>query len=320
MRVCVTGGAGYIGDCVVESLIEQGHYVTVVDSLIYTDSYMRPDVDFYNMDILGTQFTHFLMDSRFDAIIHLAAIVGDGACSANPEVTVQTNEERVKDIVDYIRYWCPNTRFIFASTCSVYGDNNEKLTEESETRPLSLYAGTKLKAEKFIEQASLKNYAIFRLGTLFGLSTPFARIRADLVANILTFKACEGQPLTVFGGDQWRPLIHVRDVGRIFAESVDDDYTGKFVLSHKNYKIIDIAREIMDAVRGESTLTITEAKFEDLRNYKVDNSKALSSGILTQISLKQGVEEMRQAYTRGRIKNPWITQYHNARYMKEHNG
>lgn len=317
MRVLVTGGAGYIGDCVVENLIEQGHWVTVVDKLLYTDSYMRPDVEFHNFDITGPNFIHYLARERFDAIIHLAAIVGDGACSADPEVTVSTNEEIVRHICDYIKLFSPNTRLIFASTCSVYGDNNDLLTEDSEVRPLSLYAGTKLNAEKYIEGTGVKNYVIFRLGTLFGMSTPFARIRADLVANVLTFRACEGKDLTVFGGDQWRPLIHVRDVGRIFAESVDDEYVGKFVLSHRNYKIIDIANVIMDEVKTSSNLHVTEAKFEDLRNYKVDNRKSLKSGILTRLSLRDGIFELNEAFRSGRIKNPWILQYHNARFMKE---
>ena len=317
MRVLVTGGAGYIGDSVVETLLEMGCQVSVVDKLLYSDSYMRPGVDFHNIDILSPDFVHFLMRNKYDAIVHLAAIVGDGACASNPDLTVRTNEDIVRDITDYILYFHPNTRLIFASTCSVYGVNNETLDEDSVTQPLSLYAGTKLNAEKAIEGSGIKNYVIFRLGTLFGLSTPFARIRADLVANILAFRACEGRDLTVFGGEQWRPLIHVRDVGRIFAEAVDDDYTGKFVLSHRNYKIADIADEIMENVSTSSRLVKTEAKFEDLRNYKVNNTKSLQNGILTHLTLKDGIRELEQAYRSGRIKDPWILPYHNAKFMKE---
>jgi nucleoside-diphosphate-sugar epimerase len=317
MRVLVTGGAGYIGDCVVENLIEQGHFVTVVDKLMYTDAYMRPDVDFRNIDILSYEFTHFLAREKFDAIVHLAAIVGDGACAVDHDLTVKTNEGSVAHIVDYIRNFSPNTRLIFASTCSVYGDNNDLLSEDSSTRPLSLYAGTKLRAEEHIENSDIQNYVIFRLGTLFGLSTPFGRIRADLVANILSFRACQQKDITVFGGDQWRPLIHVRDVGRIFAESVDDNYTGKIVLSHRNYKIVDIANQIMSSIDCGSKLIVTEAKFEDLRNYKVDNRKALNNNIMTRLTLKDGIEEIRQAFRSGRIKDPWILPYHNAKFMKE---
>ena len=199
----------------------------------------------------------------------------------------------------------------------MYGDNNELLNEESGVRPLSLYAGTKLNAEKYIKGTGLKNYVIFRLGTLFGMSSPFARIRTDLVANILTFRACEQQPLTVFGGDQWRPLIHVKDVGRIFAEAVDDEYVGSFVLSHRNYKIIDIAKEIVQHTNSSSSLVVTDAKFEDLRNYKVDNRKALGSGITTRLSLKDGIVEMQDFYSAGRIKNVWLPLYHNANFLKE---
>src|SRR5690606_32638383 len=117
---------------------------------------------------------------------------------------------------------------------------------------------------------------------------PHGRIRSDLVANIMTFKACENQQLSVFGGDQWRPLLHVRDAGRIFADAVDADYTGTVVLSHRNYKIKDIAEAIVKITRTTSEVLSTDVKFEDLRNYKVDNRKALKLGIIPEIGLEEG--------------------------------
>lgn len=314
MRVLVTGGAGYIGDCVVEELLNLNHSVTVVDNLTYTDSYMRPGVVFKRFDVTDNEFYEWLEKvDRFDAIIHLAAMVGDGACQASPEYTVKLNEEAVDRLCDFINGVCPDTRLLFASTCSVYGDNNDKLTEESVTKPLSLYAGTKLNAEKYVKE--LDNSVVFRLGTLYGISTAFARIRCDLVANILTFKAFEGQKLTVFGGEQWRPLVHVKDVGRIFAESVTQSYTGTVILSGFNYRIIDVADTVKE-ITG-APIVVTDMKFEDLRNYRVDNTKARSLGINMMKTLRMGVDEMIRSLRDGRIKNPWINKYHNARYIKE---
>lgn len=314
MRVLVTGGAGYIGDSVVENLLEGGHDVSVIDKLMYTNSYMREGVSFLGEDIRtdGVIFD-LAKHGVWDTIIHLAAIVGDGACQANPEETVSINEDFVNNLVNHIN---PKTRLIFASTCSVYGANNNILDESSETNPLSLYAGTKLNAEKHISRHP--NHVIFRLGTLFGLSSPFGRIRSDLVANILTFKACEGKKLTVFGGGQWRPMLHVRDAGRIFAEAAEADFTGTFILSCKNYRISDLAHTIMKIVDGNGGMEITDMKFEDLRNYKVSNKKSIDVGIISEISIEDGIMEIMLKYKlEGRIKNPWLTQYNNAKFIKE---
>ena len=314
MKVLVTGGAGYIGDAVVENLIRKGHHVHVVDKLLYTDSYMRPGCKFTRVDVRSPEFFEILNDNHWDAVIHLAAIVGDGACNTNPTETVSINEEFVRDLV---KSTPAATRLIFASTCSVYGANNDILNEDSPTNPLSLYAGTKLRAEGYILQHP--NNVVFRLGTLFGISTPFGRIRADLVANILTFKACAGEKITVFGGDQWRPLVHVRDVGRVFAQAAEMPYKGTFILSHNNYKIIDVANYVMDAAPQNGGLEVTEMKFEDLRNYKVDNTKAIKNLIHTRIGLEEGILEIIKIQKEGRIKTPWATHYHNAKYIKEYN-
>lgn len=312
-RVLVTGAAGYIGDSVVENLIANGHEVVGVDKLLYTDSYMRPGLEFHRLDVRSPEFFSILNDNYWHAVIHLAAIVGDGACQANPEETVSINEKFVQDLT---KSTMGATKLIFASTCSVYGANSDMLNERSGTSPLSLYAGTKLNAEEYIGRH--RNHVIFRLGTLFGLTSPFGRIRADLVANILTFKACEGQTLTVFGGEQWRPMLHVRDAGRIFAEAVEKDYTGTFILSHSNYKITDVAKSISNLIDGCGGIEITDMKFEDLRNYRVSNRKARGAGIEPMLLLRDGIKEIEQIYKiQGRIKNPWATQYHNAKFIKE---
>jgi nucleoside-diphosphate-sugar epimerase len=321
MKILVTGAAGYIGDAVIETLLAYKKTtstvrILAVDNLMYTNAYMRPGVNFKKVDILSDEFFELLDEYKPDSIVHLAAIVGDGACQENPELTVATNEMFVKRLVEAIP---ETTKLVFASTCSVYGANNDLLDEESETSPLSLYAGTKLNAEAHVKKH--KNHTIFRLGTLFGMSTGYARIRADLVANILTFKACENMPLTVFGGDQWRPLVHVIDVARIMATSAmhGERRLGTYILSKGNYRIIDIAEHLKKAFDRELDITITDMKFEDLRNYKVDTKKCEQPGTqpwLTPIlSLEWGIQDIIKKYDK--IKNPWHIEYHNARYHKE---
>ena len=129
MKVVVTGGAGYIGDCVVENLIQSGHDVIVLDNLLYTDSYMRPGLTFYFMDVCSHNDLEWLARAHpdVDAVVHLAAIVGDAACAEDPEHTVEVNDEATLHLTNL---W-PRARFIFASTCSVYGKNDDILDEFS---------------------------------------------------------------------------------------------------------------------------------------------------------------------------------------------
>ena len=116
------------------------------------------------------------------------------------------------------------------------------LDEESSINPLSEYASSKIQAEEYLKGT---NSVIFRLGTLFGISDEFSRIRLDLVVNILVTKALTDGKLTVFGGEQWRPLLHVNDVANAIENVLDKDIKGVYNLHHKNYKIIDIAEAIV---------------------------------------------------------------------------
>lgn len=314
MRVLVTGGAGYIGDAVVEHLKALHDSPLVVDSLIYSDEYTRDDVGFKRLDITTPAFIEYIKHQRIDAIIHLAAIVGDAACQISPERTRQINVDATRLLVDFVKQYQPHTKFVFASTCSVYGAKDGVLDEASEARPLSLYAETKLEAEKIVRE--LDNHVIFRLGTIFGLSTKFGRIRADLVANVMTYMALNCMPLMVNGGEQWRPLIHVEDVGQIMAECLDSELKGTFILSHKNYRISDIADTIVK-VLGKGKIEKRDLPFEDLRNYKVDNSKLSEEGFTPFRKLEDGILDIAQFVDSGRIKDPWISKYHNARFLKE---
>ena len=127
------------------------------------------------------------------------------------------------------------------------------LNEDSSVNPLSEYASSKLVAEKYLEDS---NAIIFRLGTLFGIGDQFSRIRLDLVVNILTTKALQDKKMSVFGGDQWRPLLHVKDVANAIDKTVDGDVNGIFNLHHKNYKIIELAEKIKEKIPDLSLIHI----------------------------------------------------------------
>jgi len=306
-NVLVVGGAGYIGGCLTDLLVERGHHVTIFDRLLYEERYLK-DVPFVFGDIRDTD-TLVKLQSKYDTIIWLAAIVGDGACSQDPELTYEVNYHSVKRFLDKTK-----RQLIFPSTCSVYGAQDGLLSEESTPKPLSVYAETKLLAEKAVlEHGGLA----FRLGTLFGLGDKFSRLRLDLVINVLTYKALAEGKITVFGGDQWRPVLAVRDVAAYFAEAVTRNYNDVFNISMKNVRIKDCA-SIYKNIFPDLQLEVVDSKFEDMRNYRVSTEKVESKFIFKpQITIESEVQRMIELLQERRIKNPLDPRYYNTHYVKE---
>ena len=307
MKVLVVGGAGYVGGGIVDKL-SQNHEVTVYDSLVYETSY-RKNVNFILGDIREYDKLNKILND-FDVVIWLAALVGDGACAINPELTHKINSESIKNLVKNF-----DKRIVFLSTCSVYGAQDGVLTEESETNPLSEYASSKLLGEEYLKDS---NSIIFRLGTLFGISDQFSRVRLDLVVNILTAKALMEKKISVFGGDQWRPLLHVKDVANAIDQTVDTSLNGIYNLHYKNYKIIDIAEKIKEKI-GDVEIDITPMSFEDARNYQVSSEKLEGeSKFKAEIGLEQGIDEIYELILNNRIKDINDPRYSNQNFLKEH--
>ena len=303
MNVLVVGGAGYVGGGIVDKL-KENHSVTVYDSLIYEESY-RKDVKFVYGDIRDHEKLLELLNSN-DAVIWLAALVGDGACAINPELTFQINSESVKFLAENFK-----KRIVFLSTCSVYGAQEGMLDESSSINPLSEYASSKVQAEEYLQNS---NAIIFRLGTLFGISDEFSRIRLDLVVNILVTKALSEGKLTVFGGDQWRPLLHVNDVANAINHTLENEVTGVFNLHYKNFKIIDIANKIIEKV-PTATIETTPMKFQDARNYQVSSEKLFNeTGFRAQVDLSTGIDEVYQLISSKRIKDVNHIRYSNQNF------
>ena len=305
MKILVVGGAGYVGGGIVDTLSKKNE-ITVYDSLIY-ESAFRKDVNFIYGDIRDYKKINSIL-SNFDAVVWLAALVGDGACSINPTLTHEINSETVKNLVKNF-----NGKIIFLSTCSVYGAQEGVLDENSEVNPLSEYASSKLIAEKYLEESDA---IIFRLGTLFGISDQFSRIRLDLVVNILTTKALVDKKMSVFGGDQWRPLLHVKDVANAIEHNISSDTKGIFNLHYKNFKIIEIAEKIKEKIPDVSIET-TPLPFQDARNYQVSSDKLKrETGFEASIELIQGIEEMYNLISSNRIKDINDPRYSNQNFLQ----
>ena len=306
MNILVVGGAGYVGGGIVDKL-SKDHEVTVYDSLIYETSY-RKKVNFILGDIRDSSKLNSILRD-FDVVVWLAALVGDGACAITPELTHEINTESVKNLVQNF-----DKRIVFLSTCSVYGAQDGILTESSDTNPLSEYASSKLKAEEHLKDS---NALIFRLGTLFGISDEFSRVRLDLVVNILTAKALIDKKISVFGGDQWRPLLHVNDVSNAISHCLNTDVTGIYNLHYKNYKIIDIAKEIEKKVK-DVEVEVTPMSFEDARNYQVSSQKLLDeTGFEASIELIKGVNEIYDLIFHNRIKDITDPRYSNQNFLQK---
>jgi len=306
VNILIVGGAGYVGGGIVDKL-KKHHQVTVYDSLIYEESY-RKDVNFVYGDVRD-QSKLLKLFKNHDAVIWLAALVGDGACAINPELTFEINSDSVKFLVENFK-----KRIVFLSTCSVYGAQDGILNEDSSINPLSEYASSKVQAEEYLKGS---NSIIFRLGTLFGISDEFSRIRLDLVVNILVTKALTEGKLTVFGGEQWRPLLHVNDVANAIEQTIDSETNGIFNLHYKNFKIIDIAEAIVNKV-DSAIIETTPMKFQDARNYQVSSEKLLSeTGFKAEIDLNTGINEIYDLIANNRIKNVNHKRYSNQNFLEE---
>lgn len=314
-KVLVVGGAGYVGGALVDLLKNINFLsVTVYDILAYESRYLKSGVTFIYGDIRDREKLAQILP-QFDIVVWLAALVGDGACAADPFLTESINTDSVKWLVDNFK-----GRIVFPSTCSVYGVNNDLIDEDATPNPLSVYAKTKLAAERYILEHGNRPL-VFRLGTLYGLGDEHSRIRLDLVVNVLTKRAVDGQVLRVCGGEQWRPLIHVKDVARAIVFGVLHDIEGLYNLASQNCTIKQIAEEVRRVVPG-CQVEFTEGKFEDLRNYRVcwDRwaKKVLknNSSFIPLWSLVDGVLQIAKVIREHRIKNPDDPMYSNEAHIK----
>jgi len=296
-KVLITGGAGYIGSILTEVLLNKGYYVTVIDNLYYNQISIAPfsynkNFNFILGDVRDEIKLKSLVESH-DIIIPLAAIVGMPACEANPELTVEVNYNQVKNIVKWIT---KNQMLLIPNTNSQYGSSNEIITEESEFKPLSLYAETKCKAEDAVLTSG--NGIALRLATVFGISY---RMRTDLLVNDFVYKALTDGYLVLFESHFIRNYIHIRDIANTFLfmiENYDKCNNNAFNvgLSNANLTKLELANTIKKYV---PELVIVKNEFKkdfDQRNYMISNYKLESKGWSPKLSIEDGIEELIKGY------------------------
>jgi nucleoside-diphosphate-sugar epimerase len=307
-KVLVVGGAGYIGGLTCDALIKKGFDVTVYDSLLYESRFLK-EVPFISGDIRDTEKL-VNVSKQFDIVVLMAALVGDPACSVDPLLTEEINYRAIRDFCNGVGN---DIHIVFMSTCSVYGAQDGLLNEDSPTNPLSSYASTKLRAEEHVLK---KNGTVFRLGTVFGLGDTYSRIRLDLVVNVLTMKAVKEGKIKINGGNQWRPIIAVKDIAGYITEACEKKINGVYVLSKENVIIRELGERVAKLIPN-TTIEYSEISFQDARNYQVDNSKSLRDFEYKPIvTVEEEVIRMIRLFEENRIENPEDKLYHNGIYLK----
>jgi nucleoside-diphosphate-sugar epimerase len=298
-RVLVTGGAGYIGSVLVDSLINRKYNVTVVDNLMYKQTSLTqychlPNFKFVKGDVRDWNMMKPLVDET-DIIIPLACIVGMPACKKYPELTQDTNQTAIEWLARNTR---DDQKIIFPTTNSGYGIGQDGIhcTEETPLKPISLYGVTKVKAEEALLQRG--NAVTFRLATVFGMSP---RMRLDLLVNDFTYKAFKDKYIVLFESHFKRNFIHIRDVIKAFLFAIDrfDQMKGKAYnvgLSTANISKKELCEAIKQFIPD---FYIAESEINedpDKRNYIVSNAKLESLGWMPSFSLKDGIQELLKAY------------------------
>jgi nucleoside-diphosphate-sugar epimerase len=321
-RILVIGGAGYLGSVLTRDLLAHGWRVRVLDSFRFggqaldaDDLRAHPGLDIVEGDIrcIGT-VTAALAD--MDGVVLLAALVGEPACDSDPKETVDINLLATKAVAHGCQHHGVR-RFVFASTDSIYGIREGVMQEDSAKNPLSLYARLKLLAEEEILGMATPEFqpTILRMCTLYGWSP---RMRFDLVVNTLALRAETDRRITVHGGAQWRPFVHVADAAKAYRLALDAplEMVGGQVFNvgsdEQNYQIGALPEFIRQVWPDVAVDTVPQSP--DLRDYSVTCRKIERVlGYRAERSIVDGLREVRQQIVAGGVSNARDPRYYNVR-------
>lgn len=307
MNILITGGAGYIGTQLTKALLARGYKVTILDL-------------FWFGDFLGEHknLTKIRGDAReiknisignFDAIFHFASVANDPCTHLDPALGWDISVQSSFQLADHaLRSRVP--RIIYASSGSVYGvKNEEKVTENLELVPISVYNKAKIAAERiFLSYQDDINIQIVRPATVCGYSE---RMRLDVAVNLLTIQALTNNEITVLGGDQFRPNIHILDLVSTYLHLLDNpNLNGIYNAGFENITINDLAKKISDITKAE----IKHENSNDPRSYRIDSSKLIKTGFTPKYNVEYAINEIAQLYKNGTLKNRDV--FYNVNWMR----
>ena len=311
-KVLVTGSEGYIGSVLTPMLIEKGFTVVGLDTCYYSEGnlndYIFPQYDLINKDIRDIEKDD-LQNKGYFAIVHLAALSNDPLGMLDEQLTYDINYKASVKLATLAKR-AGIRRFIFASSCSLYGQGGRHpLTEDSSLNPQTAYGKSKVYAEQEISRLADENFSpvFMRNATAFGISP---RMRFDIVVNNLSGFAKVDREIKILGdGKPWRPLVHIKDISRAIIASLE----GKRELIHnqsfnigdnnENYQIKTIAKKVQDHFK-DCHISIAQQDAGDTRDYNVSFNKANEVlGFRSEWSLDRGIKEIKDVYTAVKLNN-----------------
>jgi len=321
--VVVIGGAGYIGCWLVRRLLEEGRSVRILDNAVYglepiQDLLSHPRLEYLNGDCRNIQDVVKAMRG-VSSVVHLAAIVGDPACELDHKATIEINYAATRMLVE-IAKGNGVERFLFASSCSVYGATDEFTNESSRVQPVSLYGETKVSSEHALLEAANDDFhpVIMRFATVFGLSN---RPRFDLVVNLLAAKAWQDRLITIYNGEQWRPFVHVKDLAEAILLllnaplSAVRDQVFNVGDNQMNLTLAQVAEIVQRVFPGTSVEYVDNS---DKRNYRVNFDKIQKRvGFRCRRTLEDGVREIEAAFESNQIENYKNKSFSNLVFLRE---
>jgi nucleoside-diphosphate-sugar epimerase len=321
-HILIVGGAGYIGSLLAERLLRSGYKVRVLDALLYGREALRtvenhPQFELMTGDCRNMQ--DMIRATRgVRAIVDLAAIVGDPACEQDREAALAINYGATRMLIEVAKGHGVE-RFLFASSCSVYGASEVEVDERSKVNPISVYAQTKVESERALLAARSEAFhpTILRFATVFGLGY---RPRFDLVVNLLSARAKQDGKITIFNGEQWRPFIHVRDVVEAIVLALEVPVrlvsgeifnVGDSKLNHTLQQVAEIIHQVFPGTEIEHIANT------DKRNYRVNFDKVRNRlSFESERTVLDGVTELKSAFDDRFILDYKDLRYHNQRFLE----
>ena len=308
MKILVTGACGYKGHVLVPKLLNRGYQVVALD-VMWFGNYLpaHPNLTVVNQDVRNIEAIDL---DGIDAIIHLSSIANDPCGDLDPKLTWEVSALATMQLADKAKRKGVK-RFIYASSGSVYGVKEElQVTEELELKPISEYNKTKMVGERVLLSYSDDMVVqIVRPATVCGVSP---RMRLDVSVNMLTMQALSKGKITVFGGDQTRPNIHIDDITDVYLHLIDHpEVTGIYNAGFENISILDIAKIVTKHVPVE--IVVTESN--DPRSYRVNSDKLLATGYKPKKTVEDAVVEIIAKYRAGDLKDE--DRFYNLKWMEQ---
>jgi nucleoside-diphosphate-sugar epimerase len=283
-KILITGAAGYVGSALIEKLVQSNFKIIAVDTFWFGD-FIKNHNNIKKIKLDIRNYKNIPLKD-IDYVIHLASIANDPCSDLNPKLSWEVIAlATMKLIEECIKYKVK--KFIYASSGSVYGLKKEqKVTEELALEPISDYNKGKMIAERVLRSYEKEiNLTIVRPGTVYGISP---RLRLDLTVNMFAYQAVTQKKITIFGGKQIRPSIHIDDLNNLYKYLIDNNIKGVFNAGFENHKIIDVA----NMIRSKTNCKIIIQKSNDVRSYRLNSDKIKKTGFKPKITLKNSITEI----------------------------